>query len=56
MSIREETEGDINYWDDISGKCLLEEQVTQARQQELDEHDKHEVYKKVDTEECYNNT
>ena len=57
-AIEEEHWGDVEdvAWDDVSGKILDKEMVTQARKEEIDEYHKHEVYTKTDLQECWNET
>ena len=45
-------EGQLICWDDVSGKMLKTEKVI-ARQEEIAEFRKHNVYLKVPIEECY---
>ena len=44
------------FWDDLSGRELNKEGVTNARIEELGEFNKHQVYDKVPEEECWRNT
>ena len=41
------------FWDEITGKPLDFEGVIKAREEELEEFRKHNVYTKVPVEECY---
>ena len=43
-------------WDDVSGKVLDKDMVRKARQEEIDEYHKHEVYTKVEVAECWKGT
>ena len=44
------------YWDDMSGKTLQSRLVQNARQEEMDEVQKHQVYKKVPIQQCWQET
>jgi hypothetical protein len=44
------------YWDDLSGKELNPKLVKKAREEEMKEVNKHNVYVKVPIEECWANT
>ena len=41
------------YWDEVSGDKLDEQGVRKAREEEMEEIYKHQVYNKVPTEECW---
>jgi len=43
------------FWDNLSGKQLDARLVKKARQEEMKEFQKHQVYKKVDIQECWDN-
>ena len=44
------------YWDDLSGRQLIPGMVQRARQDEMGELAKHQVYTKVPLSECWRNT
>ena len=44
------------YWDDLSGKELNPKLIRKAREEEMREFKKHNVYEKVPREECWANT
>ena len=46
----------IEYWDDMSGEPLDSEMVRKARQEEMEEFRKHQVYVKVPIQECIDKT
>ena len=48
--------GAPEFWDDICGKPLDTKMVLRAREDEMGELAKHEVYEKVPTEECWKET
>ena len=51
-----EVERRKEYWDDMSGKKLKAEKVRQAREEEMIEVRKHNVYKKVPIKQCIQET
>jgi hypothetical protein len=44
------------YWDDMSGEPLLSSEVQRARMEEMEEFKKHQVYKKVPIQKCWDET
>ena len=46
----------VEYWDDLSGEEMDPELVEAARKDEMDEHNKHNVYVKVPLRECWDET
>ena len=46
----------VDHFDNISGEWLRPDLVKTARSEEMEEVRKHQVYEKVDLEQCYNST
>ena len=51
--VHRETDGKAHAWDDVSGTELDPELILKAREEEMEQFRKHEVYEKMKEEVCW---